>query len=84
MDGLGLVKTADIKRELERRGVDTSSVTPAKKTWTVGFEKNLYQYIDDIEADTAEQAISVARSRLNESDWSDFGNGVELESCTEV
>lgn len=84
MNDLAMAKTADLKRELERRGVDTSSVIPAKKTWSVGFEKKLYQYIDDIEADTEEQAISIARSRLTESDWSDFGNGITLESCNEA
>ena len=83
MKELAMVRTVALKRELEQRGCDTSSVKPAKKTWTVGFKKTLYQYMDDIEADTEEQAISIARSRISEGDWSDYNNGIEVSDCNE-
>lgn len=83
MSNLSMVKTTELKKELDKRGVDTSSVKPASKLWTVGFQKNLWQYFDGIEADTREQAISIARSRLTEGNWDNYNNDIIVESCYE-
>jgi|GEM_PF-4268275 len=80
MSKLAMIKTTELKKELDARGYDTTSVRPAKRIWSVGFRKSLYQYQDGIEADTREQAIEIARSRLSES-WSDYNNGVEVCDC---
>ena len=84
MNELKTIKTDELKRELERRGCDVTSVAPAKKKWSVGFVKKVWQYFDDIEADTFEMAVGVARSRLTDIDWTDYGNSPMVESCEEV
>lgn len=81
MNKLATEKTIELKKELDRRGLDTSSVKPAKTLWRIGFQKTLWQYQDGIEADTKEQAISIGLSRLSEKDWSDYNNDIEIINC---
>ena len=49
--------------------------------WTVGIKKTLWQYFDDIEAETEKEAKEIAFSRLDEEEMHDYGNGVNVSDC---
>jgi hypothetical protein len=81
---LSMEKTTDIKKELDARGYNTTSITPSIKTWTIGIQKILWQYFENIEADTREQAIEIALSRVKENNWEDFKNNLIISDCYET
>ena len=54
-----------------------------RKKFTVGFCKKLYQYFNNIEAGSEEEAVIIAEKQLKDEDWSDYENQLELCDCYE-